>query len=120
MNLTTSQTAGNKCAVTLHPADSNNAPAAIDQTDHPVTVTSSDTNVVAVSDLAADGLSFQLHFLAAGTASVTIDVDADLDPGELRDLVDTIDVTVVAAHAPEAATLGIVIGAAVPEGDPLP
>jgi hypothetical protein len=120
MNLVTSQTAGNKCLVSLHPADSNNDPAPIDQTDHPVTVTSTDDAVVSVSDLATDGLSFQLHFLKAGTASVNIDADADLDAGELRDLIDTIDVTVVAASRPEAATLGIVIGPSVAEGDPLP
>lgn len=120
MSLVTSQTAGNKCLVTLHPADSNNQPAAIDQTDHPVQVTSSDPTIVEVSDVAADGLSFQLHFRSAGSAQVSIDVDADLDPGELRELIDTIDVTVVPPHAPEAATLGITIGASVPEADPLP
>jgi hypothetical protein len=120
MNLVTSQTAGNKCLVSLHPADSDNNPAPIDQTDKPVAVVSTDDTTVSVSDLATDGLSFVLHFLKAGTASVSIDADADLDPGELRDLIDTIDVTVVAPSRPEAATLGIVIGPSVAEGDPLP
>ena len=120
MNLTTSQTAGNKCKVELHPADKDNQPASIDQQDKPVSVASSDEAVVSISDLAADGLSFVMHFLKAGSASVSIDADADLDAAEVRDLIDTIDVTVVAAGKPEAATLGITIGPSVAEGDSLP
>lgn len=115
MNLVSQQVTGTKCQLSITPLDSAGAPATVDVADQPVKWVSTDDTVVSITDIAADGLSCNAHFLKAGTASVSVDADADLDAGELRNLVDTVDFTVVAAGKPEAATLGLVIGAAVPE-----
>lgn len=115
MNLVAQEVVGTKAPLTIAPADANGAPASVDTSDHPVTWTSTDPSIVEITDIAADGLSCTAHFRAAGTASVSVDADADLDPAELRDLIDTVDFTVVAAGKPEAATLGLTIGVAVPE-----
>jgi hypothetical protein len=115
MNLVSQQVVGTKTPLSIAPADADGNPATVDQADEPVQWTSTDPAVVEITDVAADGLSCMAHYRSAGTASVSVKADADLDPAELRELVDTIDFTVVAAGKPEAATLGITIGAAVPE-----
>jgi hypothetical protein len=120
MNIVAQAIAGMKARVTLNPLDKDGGPATVDTSDRNTIVASTDEAKMTVSDIAADGLSFTVHALAAGSAQISIDPDVDLDTGEQRSLVDTIDFTIVAVGKPEAATLNIAIGTFVPEADPLP
>lgn len=67
----------------------------------------SDPMVVAVFP-SPDGLSAEIHSVDFGQAIVTVRCDADLDVGEVRELVGMVDITVV---EPEAASMTVSTGA---------
>lgn len=55
-----------------------------------------------------DGLSAEIHSVDFGQAMVTVTCDADLDVGEVRELVGMVDITVV---EPEAVSMTVSTGA---------
>lgn len=68
----------------------------------------SDAAIVAITP-AADGLSCNVKAVGpVGTAQVVVRADADLDVGEVREVIGTLDIEVVAG---EAVVIGVVAGA---------
>lgn len=83
----------------LTPTDSRGNPATLDNTDFTPRWASSDESVATVE---ADPNDFTKALVVArgiGVAQITVEADADLDPGEQRVLPASIDVEVVPAEA---------------------
>jgi hypothetical protein len=100
MVLTDSQ----KVTVTIDPRNKKGNPAPVDGVPE---WASSDPAVIAVQP-SADGLSCVCVAGNAGSAQVEVRADADMDEGEVRELIGTIAFDV---HPGEAITLGMNAGA---------
>ena len=103
---------GQKLPFTLNITDAAGNPAPVDGV--PV-FTVSDPALIAISDLAADGMSgFVTNLNVLGTATVHVEADADLGSGVSTIATDSEAINVVDVPAPPATGVGMVFGAAVP------
>lgn len=92
-----------KATLTLDPRTAKGAKARLDG----MPEWSSSNPAVATIEPAADGLSAVVMAAGTGTTQINVVADADLDPGETRELTGVLDVEVKAS---EAVTLGITAG----------
>lgn len=102
---------------TFNDAHTPPRPAAIDETDHPVAVASSDETVLTIANVAvaADkkSVTFDIETVAVGTARVTVSADANVSAGTVEDIVLTSeDITVTPGAAGQATGGAIALPAA--------
>jgi len=85
-------------------------PAAIDQSDGPPVVASSDETVITIANLAVApdnmSLTFDVESVGVGTAHLTVTADANTAPGTVDDIILTSEDVVVTPGAAGQATGG--------------
>ena len=95
-----------KVTLTIAPITPAGNPARVDG----IPVWSVSDPAIATLTVSGDGMSAEIVSTALGQTVITVEVDADLDQGEVRTLTGMMDITVV---EPEAVTMTIEAGAPV-------
>jgi hypothetical protein len=96
-----------KFTATISAKSAAGNPATLDESDNPITWESSDPNIVSVTP-SSDRMSAEIAAAGpVGMAQITVRADADVDPGEIRELAGILEVEVISG---EAVTIEVVPG----------